>query len=554
MTTYSGGYLMLRQPLIKAGMHRHTAELDGPVSPLMLRALNIVQRTRWRVDPFIFQTMQEAWDSKDAIGEIPRPDDIPVPPKLPDSVWAEMTKDQRGDHKARLAEIYERNAHMVAKRESFLRKMQVAGDVLHEPAVWFPHNLDFRSRMYPLPQDLHTQGDDLAKSLLMFGRGLPLGKRGAFWLCVAIANAFGHDKAPLLERMDWTLEHRALLEDSVKNPLEGRRFWTEADEPWSALALARDFIGWLEDGDDYESHRPVNVDATCSGIQHLAALSRDPVSALSTNLTRCPERQDIYGEVASEVVRKVERDAAAGVEAARSWLGNVTRNTVKRAVMTTPYGCTDRGMRDQLIEDGHCADLDGKPIHTADYMKECIKEALSQTAHKPKEVMAYLQGVAKVLARKDRPLVWTTPVGMRVRQAYYNRSEKRILTLFGESSLWSEDKKLGLNERKQSLAAAPNFVHSFDAAHLAATVEYANSEYGIDAFAMIHDSYGTHAARLDDLNKALRLTFVDLYAVDRLSRFADEIAAAHPDVELPTLPEFGTFDVREVLEAPFFFS
>ena len=50
----------------------------------------------------------------------------------------------------------------------------------------------------------------------------------------------------------------------------------------------------------------------------------------------------------------------------------------------------------------------------------------------------------------------------------------------------------GARRRVQALASAPNIIHSFDAAHLSMTVN-AGAERGISAWAMIHDSFATHA-------------------------------------------------------------
>ncbi|WP_455915107.1 DNA-directed RNA polymerase [Pantoea agglomerans] len=56
----------------------------------------------------------------------------------------------------------------------------------------------------------------------------------------------------------------------------------------------------------------------------------------------------------------------------------------------------------------------------------------------------------------------------------------------------SEDDK-DINAAKQSSGVAPNYVHSMDACHLRMTVNLANEKYGIKAFSLVHDSFGTHA-------------------------------------------------------------
>lgn len=554
MTKYDGGYLLLKQPLIKTGTYTHTADLENPVSPLMLRAVNIVQAVPWRINTFVLDVMREAYVRNDTIGDLPPSEDIPVPPRLPDDVWIALPAEARKEHKTRLSGIHSLNAGYSVKREVLLRKLQTAEEMRNREAIWFPHNLDFRGRMYPLPQDLNPQSDDVGRSLLMFSEGKRIGPRGHYWLMVAIANAFGQDKLNFEDRIEWVRNHTDALIDSALNPLEGRRFWTTAEEPWTALALCHEFNMMSEYGHDHVTHIPIAQDGSCNGLQHLSAMGRDPVGALATNLTSTPSKQDLYSEVAREVARIVGRDAAAGVEEARHWAGRVDRKVVKRAVMTTPYGVTERGIRDQLIADRHTEGLDGYQAANADYLKGCIVQALENTVRSAKDIMTYIQGTAKALADAGIPLRWITPAGMTVQQAYYNKNRKKVYTIHGEAIIWAEDKNLGLNVRKQALASAPNVIHSFDAAHLAKTVVEAHDVVGIKSFAVIHDSYGTHAPDVDDLARILREQFVDIYSGDRLAEFEEGVREYAPGVKLPRRPAGGDFNVTEVLNAPYFFS
>jgi len=130
---------------------------------------------------------------------------------------------------------------------------------------------------------------------------------------------------------------------------------------------------------------------------------------------------------------------------------------------------------------------------------------------------------------------------------------ERINVLSGRANLWNEDRKAGLNVRKQALGSAPNYIHSFDAAHLTMTVNAAVSE-GISDFAMIHDSYGTHACNTTRLGMILREQFVALYQVDWLKRLKEEIAGYAPHVQIDDPPARGDFDLSQVIDAPFFFS
>ena len=49
---------------------------------------------------------------------------------------------------------------------------------------WLPHNMDFRGRVYPCPPHLNHLGSDMARSLLCFAKGEPLGPNGLDWLKV----------------------------------------------------------------------------------------------------------------------------------------------------------------------------------------------------------------------------------------------------------------------------------------------------------------------------------------------------------------------------------
>jgi DNA-directed RNA polymerase len=70
---------------------------------------------------------------------------------------------------------------------------------------------------------------------------------------------------------------------------------------------------------------------------------------------------------------------------------------------------------------------------------------------------------------------------------------------------------------------------------------------------MIHDSYAVHAEYVPVLADALRTAFIDLYhgrnILEGLSQQWKETGA-----EIPEVPALGTFDVRDVRHAQFFFS
>ena len=117
-----------------------------------------------------------------------------------------------------------------------------------EPEIYFPWALDWRGRLYPVPGLVNPQADDLGKAMLEFAVGKPLGERGAYWLAIQLANKFGNDKVSFDDRIAWVRDHEAEILDSAKHPLDGRRFWIQADDPWQFLAACFEWAGYKEQG------------------------------------------------------------------------------------------------------------------------------------------------------------------------------------------------------------------------------------------------------------------------------------------------------------------
>jgi DNA-directed RNA polymerase len=142
---------------------------------------------------------------------------------------------------------------------------------------------------------------------------------------------------------------------------------------------------------------------------------------------------------------------------------------------------------------------------------------------------------------------------MTVLQAYYGFQQVIHLTLAGKVSEYRENTDLGLVGRKQALASAPNVIHSFDSAHLMRTVIRCKAG-GISDLALVHDSFGTHAADIDTLNRLIREEFVSIYSAPALEQWRGTVAELTGVQDLPAVPQLGAFDVTKVLKSPFFFS
>lgn len=544
-----GGYVIHRLAFVRTGLDEHTKALPGAVGALDLDAANRIQSTGWAVNRWLYDVMSEAWTKGYRLGDLETGEMVPHT-HLSDEAFAGLSKEAKTEHCRNRLGIHKANAKRKGRYNQIVDYLAVARELRDEPVFYYPHVHDFRHRIYPVPvRGPHPQGDDLAKSLIHFAEGKPLGETGEFWLRVHAANCAGKDKLTLQERVQWTFEQDAVIRRCASDPLTFAD-WTKMASPWCFLAACQELTlcELTTDRSSFISHLPVALDGSCNGIQHLSAMGLDPIGAEATNLKNGP-RQDIYTLVAERVALRVVTDAPTQPLAA-AWLNSVSRQTVKRAVMTTPYGVTVRGIRDQLLADELVPNNDGK---LADYMRDCIAEALEGTVVAAKQIMGWLQDTASKLGKAGLPLRWETPSGSACEQAYHSTTSTKLHTLCGQLTILEEDAKSTLRPAKQALASAPNIIHSFDAAHLTKTVS-AGTERGISHWAMIHDSFGTHAANTQVLVSCLREQFVDIYQTDWLTRLYQGFKAYAPNVAIDPPPARGGFDIQEVLNSDFFFS
>lgn len=80
--------------------------------------------------------------------------------------------------------------------------------------------MDFRGRVYPIPPHVNHLGSDLARSLMTFALGKPLGPDGLDWLKIHIINLTGLKKRDSNdERLRYSNEVLPKILDSAENPL-----------------------------------------------------------------------------------------------------------------------------------------------------------------------------------------------------------------------------------------------------------------------------------------------------------------------------------------------
>ena len=577
---YSGGYWsgrVRRLTLVKTRHREYLDELAKADLTCVYEALNAVQATPWRINRAVFEVMNTMWTLGIATGGvIPSPDNLPLPPKphwlTPEMKAADMTNSQReelANWKREAAQVYSYNAKLTCARLTFDRMFGVAARFAEEPEIYFPHQLDFRGRMYPVPLFLHPQGSEDSRALLEFAKGKPLGTEEAvLWLASHGAGMWGIDKVSFRERLEWVRQHEPEILSAASDPLTNL-FWTTAEKPWSALAFCFEWAGFKTCGLAHVSHIPIQMDGSCNGLQHFSAMLRDPIGGAAVNLVPSEAPRDIYQAVADVVAQMVEDDAANGTEHdqgfALGWLGRVTRKVCKRPTMTLCYGARQYGFTEQVFADTitpwKLEAKDGFPFSgtgylAAQYMARRIWEATNKVVVGARGAMEALQKWTSELSKVGRPVYWTTPSGFIFRQEYTVPETYKVKLAFGDVNIYAKVRREGVKEkldkRKQTSAVSPNFVHALDAAHLCLTVSRAAKE-GIECFSMIHDSYGTHAADCPKLGRILREEFVRMYENhDVLSEFR-AVIQKEVSRELAEAPPKGSLDLSVVLKSPYFF-
>lgn len=564
-----GGYLTdlcsggQRDNIIKTHNKGYLQSLEDVDMPVVYSAINAIQSVPWQVNLRVLEVASACWDQGVSVGKsMPLRDSIPLPtpPCAPEDLPA-LRKNDPSAYKpwaAQAASIHEENAKAVSRRITCAERLNLATRFSQYPAIYFPHQMDFRGRMYPIPNHLHPQADDLSRGLLQFAEGKVPGERGLWWIKVHIANCHGVDKVSFEDRVRWTEARMSMWREIATDPM-GVRDWMTADDPWQALAAILDLVRCTDDPEAL-SHLSIPMDGSCNGLQNFSALLRDPIGGAATNLVPSDKPADVYGEVAALVARKVDQDAAEGNEFAIVWQGRITRKLVKQPVMTLPYGATLSGMNSQIE-----AALDklypglfprNKAWPACSYLAKVTYAAIGEVVVAARSAMEWLQAVAKEAASADYPIRWTSPAGLPVLQDYREKLSNSVRLHIDGAKVDLELSREGdkLNRRRQSLAISPNLVHSFDAAHLQSTVVLC-LEKGLTHFAFIHDSYGTLACDVDTMHWCLREAFIRQYTPNLLREFADEVQAQlGAEVLLPDLPDTGELDLGVIHQSRYFFA
>lgn len=569
---FEGGYIspyLRRNKLIKNNNKEYLTMVATSKMPLVYQAVNTLQNTEWKINIRVLSVAASLWDKGLSIAGLPDREDEPlIPFPFPDSTPdVHYTPEELEIVKKWKRDTYEIHKRNVQKRSIRLLTAQIinlAQQFHIYPKIWFPYQMDFRGRLYPIPALLQPQGTDLAKGLLHFANGKKLNPSSIKWLEIHGANTYGYDKVSYEKRIEWIHEHRSEIQAYAQAPLDNLG-WAEADKPFQFLAFCFEYNDYLLNPDSTISYLPIQLDGTCNGLQHYSALLKDEEGGKAVNLIPSDKPHDIYSVVAKNLEEKLKTN---NTSLAQKWLSlGINRKLTKRPVMVLPYGGTRLSCRDYIQEyltDSYSSNYLWTFFKEGQNKQDCLFkvslwlskflwESIRETLRAAVEGMDYIRRAAKEALRTKPYLEWMSPAGLFIRQEYKARRRKEINTeLYGK--IYKVNVNIDTEEtdyHRQLNGICPNFIHSLDAACL---MLYLNKckEAGIESFLAVHDCYGVLAADTDISAKLLREAFVEIYEHPILDIFTQDILPDNSN--LPVKPKEGELNIKNVLASNYFFN
>lgn len=565
----TGGYYLLENKVYRTDWQPHKFNPSDEA----IESLNLIQATPWRVNKNVLHFLL-----RNPVIAPQYPHRKPV--KLANALWEKLDDQTKLKVQQQYSDEMAEFVSTTSKAMTYERQINQAMELEDKTAFWQPHVCDFRGRLYPANQMLTSQGDHVAKALIEFANGKRLGKQGLNALKLQVANTYKWDKATINERY----QNVNLMADEIIKMVDSdqlaMKYINQADEPMMFYAAAMELGKALrcKNPERFVSHVPCHVDGVTNGLQILSLLGKDLVGAEKTNCTATLTRNDLYIEVAKRIrliigELKNSTEDPITLSVCEVWSkqisdDKVARMITKRPLMTTSYGVTREGIREQLVNDRLVDNVEipecfsHLPIKQArhklaGYMRDWICQARTEAVEQSVKIMDYLKETAKVLAENGYPLSWVTPDGCLVSQQYVVLKSKNVRTFdnFMRRLVCRTDK---LSPSKNAGAAAPNVVHSLDATMLRKTaLRLSHCEPAIKDMAFVHDSYAVHACNLQVLNYELRKVAVEMFSGNWLTDDFHKaiVKLVGDEVSLPTPPTQGDLEVsKEIPNAVYFFS
>jgi DNA-directed RNA polymerase len=370
------------------------------------------------------------------------------------------------------------------------------------------------------------------------------------------------------------------------------------------LMLIEDWVASGQTQESFISNLPLAIDGSNNGAQHLAAMGLDDELAPYVNLVPQEQPGDLYayiGELVWEELENLEMqlpgavydrfddvfaetyrlqsayDAAPAAsekkvnawEAVQSYRNQnrvlrealfpvywnrikdkrLRRKIVKRPTMTLGYGATPFGMGEQVWVDSKSeTDYLGKQEKLwSNQFGRLLYRLSREKLNKLGEMLQIFEQIADRFNAREEHIEWLSPfTDFPVIQNYRKPITARTKLTYAGTTMnvniedWENSV---LNKDSQRLGTSPNFVHSFDAAHLHLVAHRA--DYPLS---LCHDSFGCTAGNMSNLFSLVRECFVDFYKANPLEDVLQQLDCSD------LIPEKGSLKIESILESDFAFA
>jgi len=367
----------------------------------------------------------------------------------------------------------------------------------------------------------------------------------------------------------------------------------DLSEPFQFISIGLAKIDYLEKerlGLKTIINNPILFDASCSGIQHISALTLDTNLAKYTNVisydgspkTQLPE--DFY-TFSLNIIRKKLTNSK------NELLRNISlnREIIKRSVMTIPYNISMTGIGEQIEEHfsktwelkqyvytvPETATINGQKcyLYSKDFgeLTKVIYEVLTKDIPSLKNLTNYFKEIITVLNTLNLPVTWTTPAGVKIKyqQIKFDSfvTKNKIINISKPITISIPTNKI--NKVKMLRSFMPNFIHSLDASNVHLLLHKLIKNEQIPVYT-VHDCFASTANNMSILEHNVKKAFIDIYFSEEgfllksHNRIISQIKEVHetitingkeyidmssfntPDILIPELPE--AFKAKELNE------
>lgn len=377
----------------------------------LVDTVSYLERIPFRINRVMLEYIQSNKSELQALGVLSSAQiNIPGCPVQKDKDREEMTPEELAKLREwkRVAkkeyDNYWSSRLMVAKQN---RTLTLARKLSEYERFYYRWYADFRGRLYPLNTLLHFQSSPMGKALLEFAEqgevqvGNPSCKgwqelvEYGLRLEKTFAKQTEGQLRPTLTDRQWLKANIAFIKEQGPSE-EGvkRKDWL----PWVAWSLEMTFLLDRWDTKQMSGH-PVRRDATCSSMQHMAALCGDE---RVLKLTNCAPDQDKVWDLYPELVPDHKEQ---GFE----------REDIKKFIMTYAYNSTDYTRKRDLRESYN--EKFGVPLTKlqAKDINDRLKAAIHRGLGKITKLQSLLMEVFRELVIKDKlEALSCTPAGLVV--------------------------------------------------------------------------------------------------------------------------------------------